>query len=223
MIIWTIGAGWLMWSIPLKWPALDTVYYERTDDHFCLDLAAESNHHHRVIFFDGGEQSLMTVLVSPFPRSGDQTSRTPNGMHISNLTFVATCSIEILNYGMPSTPTNDNCANGALYVGDRGQEQAIFISGADISIFPSRSCTLDIQGAVFRTGGDFIMEGGEGPHYLRVIADGSIYGEADSTILPYYGDPGLFGLKNNSHFAPSCPPTLPRLGRLVRTVVSDQW
>jgi len=171
---------------------------------YFVDPADGAGAGRRTIFFDAGDEPG-SVLIGPW--SGTTLRHPPNGYTIANLTFVATCPIHIINLG------NVTVGYPELHVGGEANEQAIFISAGDIKVYPDSSSQIVFDGAVFRTGGDFILylSGGDRLHRMRVIADGSIYGDAYSL---YTGDHGMYGIKNDSRFGPPCPPGLARLGRL---------
>lgn len=184
---------------------------------FCylVDLTADAGSERRVIFFDAGDETQRWVLIAP-QSPLTEIDHTPNGNTntISGLTFVATCPIGILNVGVSN---GGMCTHGSLHVGGQGHEnQAIFISAQDITIYPQRACDLIFEGAVFRCGGNFFQEERSHPDILqriRVIADGDILGEAYSL---YNDNPGLAQFRNDSRFAPPYPPAIARLGVLEK-------
>ena len=170
--------------------------------YYFVDPAAAPGDGHRIIFFDAKDQG--TVLIGP--ASGNTlVAHTPNGNTLANLTFVATGPIRIQNLLPGST-------DFTLRVGGEADDQALFVSGQDIKIFTSG---VRYEGAVFRTGGDFVKDESQGAssrvQHIRVIADGDIHGEPYSL---YVNDPGWFSFRNDGNFGPPCPPCMARLGRL---------
>ncbi|BBO86515.1 hypothetical protein DSCO28_70810 [Desulfosarcina ovata subsp. sediminis] len=176
----------------------DDIFYSAESSQYKFDLTGLSG----VIFFDAEEYAdQWEVRIDP------QTPQALNSDSITNLTFVTNCKIIILNLNSQAVK---------LDVGGEDEDQAIFISTGDIEVQPTIG-NIQFKGAVFRTGGDFILyhKGGSSSHKIRVIADGSIIGSS------YNGDYskgniniGLYDITNDSRFAPPCPPVMARLGRL---------
>jgi hypothetical protein len=186
-------------------------YHPLMGDHYFVDPASESGGSQRVIFFDTGDNTDMPVVIGPCLHGLYSFTHTPNGYTITNLVFVATCPIHIINL-RPKNSSNQ--AVPALHVGGEGKDQAVFISTEDITIYPEAGKDVIFDGTVFRTGKDFILyEGGveDQSHRIRIISDGDIYGVSH----PAYTDDQGLNMKNDSRFGPPCPPLLPRLGRLV--------
>ncbi len=179
----------------------DNVFYHKTGSTYYLDLTGLSG----VIFFDGEETADQNdVMIRPPPQS--------NGTAITDLTFVTNCSVVMR--GIPGMDP------ASLYVGGEDEDQAMFISGRNIEIQPVTGGNIEFRGAVFRTGGDFILyhKGGSFDHYIRIIADGSVRGRSYLTNYARGNvDIGLFTITNNSRFGPPCPPVMARLGRLEAT------
>ena len=185
----------------------DNIFYGASGDNYYFDSTEVSG----VIFFDAGEDAGQGEVFI----IGKDYAYTPNDDSITNLTFVTNCKINIHN-------TSYGGSGGQvvkLYVGGEDEDQAMFISTGDIEVNPTGGDDIQFNGAVFRTGGDFILNGGGGSssHKIRVIADGSIIGES-GTNTSYYArngnSIGLHNMTNDSRFAPPCPPVMARLGLL---------
>ncbi len=185
----------------------DNVYYGQGNDFqgkltYFVDPSGRQGNGHRVIFFDAGQNTPGTVLIGPAAHSPDIINHIPNGNTIADLTFVATCPVRVQNL-MP--------IGFSLHVGGEDDDQVVIISAGNIEIYFR---DVSFEGAVFRTGKDFIkfeVSGPERLHRIRVIADGSIYGKFYGG---YTNDPGLSELRNNSRFGSPCPPGMARLGHL---------
>ncbi len=186
----------------------DNVYYGQGTGsdggfYYFVDPGTESLSARRVIFFDAGEDAIGSVLLGP--ASGTAISHTPNGDMASDLVFVATCPIQVRN-ALPSQ------LGYTFHVGGQGDAQTLIVSAGDIEIFTNG---VEYDGVVFRAGNDFIKNESQSSiqrtNYIRVVADGSIYGEPYSA---YINDPGLFSIYVDSRFGSPCPPAMARLGRL---------
>lgn len=185
----------------------DDVFYYASTVYSSFDLTGVSG----VVFFDGEENAgLIEVHIDP------QTPQASSNNSITNVIFVTNCSIKLLN---TSNTGGSSHQVVKLNVGGEDEDLAMFISTGDIEIDPKSGDNIQFKGAVFRTGGNFILEGigGGDSHKIRVIADGDISGKSNLNSS-YYGrtntEIGLFGITINSRFGPPCPPVMARLGRL---------
>lgn len=180
----------------------DNVFYGAAADHYYVDLGGMQSSERRVIFFDAGENSSMTVLIGPVPTYAG-IAHTPAGFAVSNVTFVATCSIHIQHANRNAYPE--------LHLGTDGMEQVVIISAKDIELDTGG---VVADGVVFRTGGDFLLRGGRDVK-MRVIADGKIDGDIGGVTPRFHL--GLVCDSCECVFGPPCPPVSPKLGRLANT------
>ena len=186
----------------------DNVFFYSDGNDYFIDPAGV----HGIIFFDSGDATNAVLQVGPNNDQANTASHTPNGYSIADVTLVATCSIELINYQIVSAGGG---LSPMLHVGGVNENQTLFVSARDIKVSPATSGRIDFDGAVFRTGGDFIQYygGGSGDQIqkIRVIADGNVIGEPYSR---YIGSQGVNSLEVDSRFGPPCPPVMPQLGRL---------
>ena len=182
----------------------DNVFYGKArvrnlegGEYYYFDLTGQKG----IIFFDARETDNPILICNTTFNQTSEFTHTANGNRISELTFVANRPITITN------------SRDRIYIGGEGEEQAVFISGQDITLFGG---PIKYDGAVFRTGGDFILFGGGGifNQKIRIIADGSVLGK-DNNDTDYIGSPGLYQIECTSRFGPPCPPNIPRLGLLT--------
>lgn len=153
---------------------------------------------HRVIFFDSpntGNVYLGKLLA---------TGHTFKGDTMKNVTFITQRPIMVYH---------SKSSGFTLHLGAPGDEQLVLISGGNISF---KGSGIEIDGTIFRTKKNFdltselIFENDASK--MRVISDGDIKIRDTPTKTEHSANSEF-----DFHFGPPCPPSIPLLGRLVKT------
>lgn len=164
---------------------------------YYFDLSEERAERLTIYFDSSGEGDPGEVWLTPKAGTaatancqGSPAQHSPNGSSVEYATFATNAPV--------SVDDADWANKNEYHFGAEGDAQAIVITSENIQLYSSN---IYIDGAVFRCGGDFNVEGSGGaahPTNFRAIADDDITVTLPSADI--YFD-----------FAPPCPPAIVRL------------
>jgi hypothetical protein len=161
---------------------------------YFFDLSEERSERLTIFFDSSGEDDPGKVYLSPKARStqdpdckGSPDQHSPNGSRVQYVTFVTNAPVYV--------DDADWANKNEYHFGAEGDAQVIVITSENIRLY---STNIYVDGAVFRCGGDFSVEGSGGsafPTNFRAVADGDITVTLPSADV--YFD-----------FGPPCPPVI---------------